>query len=42
MHAQHTHFLLKELAALKASESDTQALIKPCNLPQTQSKSDKK
>ena len=33
---------LKETATLKASESEMQALIKSCNLPQTRSKSNKK
>ena len=31
--------LLKEAATLKANESEMQALIKPCNMPQTQPKS---
>ena len=33
---------LKETATLKANESEMQALIKPCNWPQTQSKSNEK
>ena len=32
--------ILKGTAILKASEPDMQVLNKPCNLPQTQSKSD--
>ena len=33
---------LKGMATLKASASDMQALIKPCNISQTQSKSNEK
>ena len=34
--------LLKETVTFKASEYEMQAFIKPCNVPQTQSKSNEK
>ena len=42
-HCQSFRFqCLKGTATLKAKETEIQALIKPCILPQTQSKSDEK